>query len=198
MVADEGQAAAAAYFLVKGAAEIFHVSDRGFSVVVKLVTAPTILASPEVLVAEPVYRASIRSAGPSVVHRLTRPRFLSALTDAAANLEATIDIALAFTGAARMESSRLAGTDALLATLLLAYADVFGQDGLIGLRRSQGDLADAIGVAERSVNRVVTRWKEEGLLTKRRGRYAIEDPERLAEIAGDLGGCLVHRWREVG
>lgn len=201
IVVEEGDPARLAYFLAAGAAEIFHISEQGFSVVVKLVTAPTVLASPEVLVDEPVYRASIRAAGPATVHALSRGTFLGLLTNPAVNLEATIDIALAFTGAARMEASRLHGTESLLATLLLAYADVFGRDDgdhrVIELRRSQSQLAEAIGVAERSVNRVITRWKAEEILAKARGLYVLKSVPRLEEIAADLGGCLVHRWRDV-
>lgn len=201
-VLEEGQVAGAAYFLSEGNAEIFHISQEGFSVVVKLVTAPTILASPEVLVAEPAYRASIRALGPAIVHPIARPRFMELVRTSAANMEAVIDIALAFTGAARMESSRLFATEAVLATLLLAYADIFGTvsggDVAIGLRRSQSDLAESVGAAERSVNRIITQWKQQGLVSKRRGLYVIHRRDRLAELAGELAGCLVHRWRDVG
>lgn len=199
-IATEGQPAQAAYFLSEGAAEIFHVSEQGFSVMVKLVTAPTVLASPEVLAGEPVYLASIRSAGTSTIHRLRRPQFLQRLNEPNISLEATLDIVLAFLGAARMEVSRLHTTESLLATVLLAYAEVFGTKDssgcVIGLRRSQSDLAEAIGVAERSVNRIMTRWSSDGVVSKRRGRYILQDIDRLHDFAGDLAGCLVHRWRE--
>jgi CRP-like cAMP-binding protein len=201
LVVVEGQPAESAYFLSAGAAEIFHVSSEGFSVVVKLVTAPTVLASPEVLVAEPVHRASIRAAGAATVYPMSRARFMGAMAEQDANMEATIDIALAFTGAARMEAARLVESDSLLATLLLAYADVFGEqqgeECVISLRRSQSDLAEAIGVAERSVNRIMTRWKSEGWVGKRGGRYVVQNRGRLLELAGDLAGCIVHRWRDV-
>ena len=46
---------------------------------------------------------------------------------------------------------------------MLSYAQVFGtetDEGVrIGLRRSQADLADAIGGGERSVNRRLAGWK---------------------------------------
>jgi CRP-like cAMP-binding protein len=197
-----GERVEVGHLLAEGAAEIFHRARSGSSVVVKLVTAPTILGSPELLVREPEFLASIRAAKNARVYRMTREQYVDILrTDPAANLEAIMDIGIAFTGAARYEPSRLFESEALLATLVLAYADVFGEveDGAvrITLKRSQAQLASEIGSSERSVQRILTRWKQRGILTKRRGLYLVVDPHVLEGLAGDLAGSLVHRWREL-
>ena len=89
----------------------------------------------------------------------------------------------------------------VLAALLLAYADVFGEsDGdatLIRLKRSQAELAEAVGASERQVNRILLQWKNEGLVSKAKGLHSLLRPDIVAEIAGPLAGALVHRWRDV-
>ena len=112
-----------------------------------------------------------------------------------------MDIGIAFTGSARFEPSRLFSTDVLLATLLLSYADVFGSKtdngARINLKRSQAKLAEAIGASERSVNRLLIQWKEQGLVTKASGHYEILKPAEMEALAGELAGTMVHRWRKL-
>jgi CRP-like cAMP-binding protein len=204
VVAREGEEIVGAWFLSEGAAEIFHTSRSGASVVVKVVTAPTILSAPEMVADRRTYCAGVRAAGRSSVYGMTPSLFRACCAERDAYDEMVFDMALAFTGATLFEPSRLFETEAVLAALVLAYADVFGdrdaESGAvtIGLRRSQPDLADAIGAGDRSVNRILAAWRGEGLVDKRAGRYRLHDETALVDKAGELAGTLVHRVRSLG
>jgi CRP-like cAMP-binding protein len=194
-----GDPARHAYLLFSGAYEVFQESDQGMSVVVKLVTPPTMPGTVEVIAEEPTYLESIRVAKEATLFRITARRYLELVaTNPQAGYEALVDISQCFAGAARFEASRLHDTDVLLATLLSAYAEVFGRQVAGGVRvelkRSQAQLAGAIGCTERSVNRVFTQWKDQGLIAKLAGRYLLKDIATLHRTAGPLRGALVHRW----
>jgi len=196
-----GEPARRCHFLYSGAAEIFHVTAEGRSVVVKLVTAPTILGLPEIMAGESEYLAGIRIAGEAVTFAMKREPFLAVMeSNREASLEAIRDISLAFTGAARQEPARLFDIEVVLAALLLAYADVFGEPHgdrvLIRLRRSQAELAEAVGASERQVQRVLQQWKGESLVAKESGTRVILRPDIVREIAGPLADGMVHRWRD--
>jgi CRP-like cAMP-binding protein len=199
---NRGDDARKVFLLAEGAVEVFQENDAGASVVVKVVTAPTLLASPEVVAGEAQYNASIRGLGRAQLYAIERNRYLQLLrSDPSAAFESMRDISIAFAGAARFESSRLFSTEALLAALLLTYGKVFGQpsgEGMrITLKRSQADLAAAVGAAERSVNRVFKDWQAAGWVIKTRGRYVLVDEPVLARLAGELTTGLLHRWREL-
>jgi CRP-like cAMP-binding protein len=55
-----GSPARHVFLLTEGAYEVFQDSDAGFSVVVKVVTPPTLPGSVEVLASQPRYLESIR------------------------------------------------------------------------------------------------------------------------------------------
>jgi CRP/FNR family cyclic AMP-dependent transcriptional regulator len=196
-----GEPARRCHFLYSGAAEIFHTTAEGRSAVVKLVTAPTLLGLPEIMAGESEYLAGIRMAGEAVTFAMEREPFFTIMeSNRAASLEATRDISLAFTGAARQEPARLFDTEVVLAALLLAYADVFGEANgdrvLLTLKRSQAELAEAVGASERQVQRVLQQWKAESLVAKEGGRRVILRPDIVREIAGPLADGMVHRWRD--
>jgi CRP-like cAMP-binding protein len=202
IVLHRGDEAAKVYLLADGAVEIFQETREGASVVVKVVTAPTLLASPEVMAGEPSYNASIRSLGRAAMYGLSREHYLQLVrTNVGAAYESIRDISIAFSGAARFEASRLFSSEALLANLLLTYAEVFGQPSAEGtrivLKRSQADLASAIGAAERSVNRIFRQWKASRWVHKARGCYVLVDGGVLLHLAGELHGALLHRWRDL-
>jgi CRP-like cAMP-binding protein len=196
-----GDAAKDVYLLFDGAYEVYQESDQGSSVVVKVVTGPTMPGSVELIAGEPNYQESIRIAGQATLYRVpARDYFRILSTNPRASYESLVDISLCFAGAAKFEASRLHDADVLLATLLLAYGDLFGRKVAAGVRvelkRSQAQLSAAIGCTERSVNRVLTGWREQGVALKLAGRYLLKDVDALSRIAGPLRGALVHRWVE--
>lgn len=200
VVFERGTAADRAWFLAAGAVEIVQRSAEGTSIVVKILTAPTLFGVIEILGGEPHVLETVRALGGADVYGLPRAAFLDRIArDADAAYECLVDVGAAFCVAARFEHARLHETEALLANLLLAYVDVLGErwDGgvRVAVKRTQAELAEAIGAGERSVNRILADWKDAGLVHKIDARYLVRDRDALVERAGDLRGSLVHRFR---
>ena len=196
---ERGEPADRAFLLFEGAHEVVQGSQSGRSVVLKVVTPLTVAGSVELLAGEPDYLETIRIAGDAVLYVLEADDFLSVVArNQGALTESACDVAQCFCGAARYEASRLFDNDVVLATLMSAYASVFGEPTRKGtrirLRRSQSDLAAATGIAERSVNRVLADWQKLGLVSKTAGLYTLHDVGAVQRLAGPLEGSLVHRW----
>ena len=185
-------------FLVReGAVEIFQRTAEGFSTVVKILAAPSLFGHGEALSDEALYLESTRLVGDGRLHRMDKEKFIAMVkSDAALGYECLVDTCAMFMVSARFEPARMLETEALLANLLLSYAAVAGrvdEDGVrLELRRTQDDLAQAIGAAERSVNRVFARWKRDDLVIKKEGKYTLRSPRALVDIAGELLGSLTH------
>ncbi len=198
-----GDEADACYFLRDGAVELLQSSEDGKAVLVKILVGPTLFGAIEPLGGEPLYLETVRVLEKANVVRLTRARFLQLVSeDAEASFECLKDVGKAFCVAAQLEPARLFPADAQLAAVLLAYADACGDpcdDGVhMRVKRTQEDLAQAIGGGERSVNRFLTEWKSRGLVSKRTARYLVHDLEGLRLIAGSLSFGLVHRLAPRG
>jgi CRP-like cAMP-binding protein len=194
---EKGAPADHAYLLAHGAIEILQPGADGMSVVVKILQAPTLFGAIEAFGEEPLYLETVRCLGKVRVVRMTSARLRQvALDNPRAGYEALLDVARAFCVAARLEPARLAQTDTLLANALLAYVDVVGEerDGarFMTVKRTQSDLAAAIGAGERSVNRILSAWLDAGVVVKRDARYGVVDRAFLENLAGDLLGSLVH------
>jgi CRP-like cAMP-binding protein len=73
-----------------------------------------------------------------------------------------------------------------LAKRILAMADACAADapGARELRYSQGELAQLVGAARESVNRVIGRWRQIGLVSVEGRRMTIRDRAALAALAG--------------
>ena len=198
VVFHKGEPAAHAFFLVDGAVEILQPGAGGGSVVVKLLQAPTLFGAIEAFSSDGTYLESVRCLGPVRLVRVTSARLREiAARDAAAAYDALVDVSRAFCVAARFEASRLSTTEALLANALLAYVDVVGseRDGgrFMTVKRTQADLAAAIGAAERSVNRILADWQSRDAVRKVAARYGVLDRAFLEETADELLGSLVHK-----
>lgn len=194
----KGAPAAHGYFLVDGAVEILQPGADGTSVVVKILQAQTLFGAIEALGAETHYLETVRCLGAVRTVRMTSARLRQiAAADVAACYEALVDVARAFCVTARFEPARLASTEAMLANVMLAYTDVVGEDRgearFMTVKRTQADLAAAIGAGERSVNRILAEWQESGVVVKEAARYGVIKREFLEDTAGELVGSLVHR-----
>lgn len=77
---------------------------------------------------------------------------------------------------------------ARLAKKLLHLAERYGEEAApgtrIGLRLSQGELADLVGTTRESVNKQIRAWTEDGVLRMERGEVTILDADRLERFAG--------------
>ena len=194
---ERGDAATHTWFLEHGAVEIVQSGDAGAEVVVKILVGPTLFGTIEALGDEPHYLESVRCLGAIRGYRMAREDFVRALAgDASLGLECAADMSRAFCVAARFEANRMYDADVLLANLLVAYAEIFGERAAGGMRlrikRTQGELAGAIGASERQVNRLIIDWRADGRLTKSAGFYTIADLPYFAERAMPLTGSLVH------
>jgi CRP-like cAMP-binding protein len=194
-----GEPARRAYLLFEGAHEVVQESEDGLSVVLKVVTPMTVPGSVELIAGEPEYLETIRIAGGATMFELDAAAFFGVVERSPKALsESASDVAQCFCGAARYEASRLFEADVVLATLLCAYAEVFGAQTSAGVRielkRSQADLAAATGATERSVNRILAEWQKLKLVSKDAGRYTVHDLGALQRKSGPLDGSLVHRW----
>ena len=198
VIFDRGDPAARTYLLAAGALEIRQTSEAGLSSVVKILVGPALFGQTEPLAGEPEYLESVVALGRVTFYAMERRRFTELVRgDAALGYECLVDMGRAFCVKARFEAPQLFQTEALLANLLIAYAELFGerrrQRVVIGLRRTQADLAEAIGAGERSVNRILATWKHREIITKEKARYILCNELFLRETAGDLVGSLVHR-----
>jgi hypothetical protein len=173
-----------------------QVHPGGGATVVKILKAPGFFGLTEPVAGERDYLVSTRALGPARYFAMAKRPLRQLLGE---NVDATVELleymSAAFCVTARFEASRLFPPEALLANLLLAYLDVAPEwyDGSwrIALKRTQADLANAIGASERLVNRRITEWQDGGVLEKKNARFTIHQRESLETIAGDLVGSLV-------
>jgi CRP-like cAMP-binding protein len=77
---------------------------------------------------------------------------------------------------------------ARLAKKLLHLGERYGAEipeGLrIGLKLSQGELADLVGTSRESVNKQMQAWRKEGVVAMEQGEITLRDPQRLEQLAG--------------
>ena len=76
-------------------------------------------------------------------------------------------------------------------TARLAAVDLVNSDGSFSLPLTQNDLADTMGLTVVHVNRVLRRFRDEGLLCWSRRRVTILDRARL-ELAADFHDAYLH------
>jgi len=193
-----GDVAAHAWVLRRGAVEILQPLDDGRAVLVKLLVGPCLFGVIEQLGGATHYLETVQVLGNADVVSIDSATFSTMLkTDAARSYECLVDVGTAFCVAARQESARLQPLEAQVASVLLAWADATGEatsTGIrLGVKRSQEDIAAAVGCSERSVTRVLADWKEHHVVDKSGGRFTLVDVERLRTQAGVLHDSLVHR-----
>ncbi len=91
---------------------------------------------------------------------------------------------------ARMEDSALRTAPERLARILvhlcLDYGGETAQGVVLSINLTQGELARWAVMSRESLNKILGRWADEGLLTQSRNQITIHDRERLDEIA-ELG-----------
>jgi CRP-like cAMP-binding protein len=88
-----------------------------------------------------------------------------------------------------LEDASLLDLPARLAKRLLNLAEGVGekQDGgiLIGVKLSQTDLGNMLGVTREAVNKQLREWKKDGLVDMQDGQMLILDPTALEDLVGD-------------
>ncbi|MBI1949270.1 MAG: Crp/Fnr family transcriptional regulator [Deltaproteobacteria bacterium] len=197
VIARRDDPATACWYHATGALEVFQPGADGRSYLARLLLAPNIICLKECIAGEQRYLQTVRALERASLMRIERERALALLmANPALSLRTLVEVSRAFCGAAGLEANRLHGTESLLANVVLAYCEACGEpwDGVVRMRvkRTQADLADCIGANERSVNRILTTWKAQGLVDKRDSRLLVLDATRLAERVEDGRRALVH------
>lgn len=189
----EGDAPEAFWLLLSGSARVFFVSEEGLEVTVKIFCAPAAFGEIELLTGHP-HAECVSMIDRGRVAIIPRSMF-SALLDASARFSRNVlaDTCARFLIAVQNERAlAFLSVEQRLAHVLLSYARSFGVpvEGGLGLRveLSQARLALDMGVAVKSVQRTMTRWKREGLLATRGRSLVLRD---LAALRGVVGADLL-------
>ncbi len=193
-----GEPATTLWYQASGLLEVYQTSADGRGYLARILVAPTVLCLKECLAGEAGYMQTVSVLEAAEVVSISRERALEVLgAHPALCLNTLVEVSRAFCGAAGLEANRLDSAERLLASVLLAYTAACGEpwDGGVRMRvkRTQTDLAGAIGANERSVNRVLGVWKREGIVDKRDARYLVLDRAALVELADPQALALVYR-----
>lgn len=194
----QGDAASHGYALISGAVEILQCDASGAALVSKILVAPNLLGILETLGHEPFYLESVRALGPVRVRPFSAHELTLVLSQShEATLECLLNTVTAFSLAARFSVSHLATSQQKLANYVHALFELFGEtqgEGMrLQLKRSQVEFAQAIGMSERNVSRLLAKWDQARILRKSRGRYELLDRAKLHAMAGELAGSLIFR-----
>ena len=88
---------------------------------------------------------------------------------------------------ARMEDSALRSAPERLSRMLVHLVNDYGIETDTGMQLSinltQGELARWTHMSRESLNKILNRWSDEGLLEQSRSKITVKDLERLEEIA---------------
>ena len=88
---------------------------------------------------------------------------------------------------ARMEDSALRSAPERLSRMLVHLVNDYGIETAEGMQLSinltQGELARWTHMSRESLNKILNRWSDEGLLAQSRSKITVKDLERLEEIA---------------
>lgn len=182
VVLAEGDPARHVFALERGAVRVFHMSDEGEEVALKLFRAPAIFGEAEAFAQIP-YLEHVAAVEPSELLVMPADRVLELLrAEPECAVRMLMDVATRLAIAAYNEKS-LAFFPATirLANYLLDHCRFSdpGGAGEASLELNQDQMAAAIGVTRRSVAKDIIAWQKEGVIQRRKGRYIIVDREAL-------------------
>ncbi|MBI5511815.1 MAG: Crp/Fnr family transcriptional regulator [Deltaproteobacteria bacterium] len=185
-----GAEAAHVYVLLDGVIRVFHEDKDGRQATVKHLTAPVTFAEMEVIAGCELLESTQALTAARLV-RLDADRFRELVDrEPAATALLFKDICARFCVAARNETAILCDVPTRLASQLLALADLFGKPTPAGIQIrkaiNQGDLANGLGVVERSVRRTMTEWKKRGWISVHKGWLVLNRPEELEALCHGL------------
>jgi CRP-like cAMP-binding protein len=186
-----GDTSGGLFVISDGRMRIWTVSSAGAEVTLNVLTKGTVFGEIGML------DASVRTAGASAMEatellEIGRRTFFSALDadpQLARNVIELLCLRLRWVSA-RMEDATLRAAPQRLARMLgyLArdHGNAVGSDIAISIRLTQGELAQWAAMSRESLNKLMVRWAEEGIITQSRGQMTVHKLDRLDEIA-ELG-----------
>ncbi len=185
-ILDPSQADAGIVLLEKGAVRCYVDDAEGRQRVVRMVYAPALIGVADtVLGRSPSYRAETVTSVTAlrISAQVWRANFaelprwqrivLNSLAHEVAELSRTHEVSLR-------------SAEARLADVLLDFAERFGQQSSGGLllrhKLTQEYLANHIGAADRSVRRIMRRWRSSGWISISRGWLVLENVDALRRV----------------
>ena len=176
------------YLVQRGRIKIWTVSAAGAEVTLNVLGPGTVFGEIGLL------DGSERTAGASALDAvellaISRAAFDSALDrdpQLARNVISFLCERLRWVSA-RMEDSALRSAPERLARMLNHLVNDYGIETSEGMQLSinltQGELARWTHMSRESLNKILNRWSDEGLLQQSRGKITVQDQERIEEIA---------------
>jgi CRP-like cAMP-binding protein len=184
----KGDAAAQVYVVASGRLKVVTTSSEGDEVLFAILDEGEVVGELPMLTGGR-RTASVVALEPCELLALARRDFLRFLRE---QPEAAIELMVVL--AERLvrisefaEDALFLSLPARLAKKLLHLAERYGEEGAgglrIGLRLSQGELADLVGTTRESVNKQIRAWTADGIVHMERGEVTILDGERLERFA---------------
>jgi len=187
----EGEKAEWFYFLKQGAIKCLKYAPQGDELILKILLPGEMFCCESVTFeGDTVHPGNAQSLGPTTVLKLNRTTYFECLHQ---HPPVTMQV-ISYLGNRLKESQDLAKSFALdpaetrLATLLLRLAEKLGEkepEGVyIGIQLTRQEIAQMIAVAKETVVRILTRFKEQGILFAPSGKkLIIADMDALKQLA---------------
>lgn len=189
-----GESAEHLYVVAAGQVKVFQSARSGQDTIVDILAPGDLFGALSVL-GQPIYAETVEALVTTCALRIKTEVFREVLLEhPQVALRVLDDVTAQLAGARSAASLRPAATVAQrVATTLLRLADKFGQQGASGdgtviqLPLSRADLASMTGSTPESVSRVMSRFRQDGVIDSGRRWTSILDRNRLvAIIASDV------------
>ncbi|MCB9556900.1 MAG: Crp/Fnr family transcriptional regulator [Deltaproteobacteria bacterium] len=188
-----GEPADRVFVLVAGTVRVFHRAHNGDEVVVKVLGAPAIFGEAEALPGGLPYQENVAAVGVAarvlIIPRQAMVALLRQEPQVAYRLLLDVSHRLAI-ASYNERSLAFHPPTVRLANYLLDYPCP-SECRVVALTQQQ--MAEAIGVSRRSVNKDITAWKREGIVERHSGGYRILDAARLSNYADSERLSLTYR-----
>lgn len=173
------------YALLEGAVGVFYSSDEGIAVLVKVFAGPALFGEMELPFGIPRMEY-VEVLSPAQVVRWDGASFLELLRqEPAVCFQMFEDVAKRLCISAYLERAlAFHDVETRAAGLFLSLLDTNPKSGgRVPFKLSYGMIARCLGVTEKSVERTVGRWLQEGWLARKSGSYTVLDLAKLREKA---------------
>ena len=189
----KGDVASQVYVVASGRLKVTSTSTSGDEVVLNLLDAGEVVGELPMLIGGQ-RTATVVALEPTELVVLERREFLrflrehpeSAVTLLTVMAERVVRLS------EYLEDAVFLGVGVRIAKRLLSLAEQFGEprgeEVVLGVRLSQGELASYVGTTRETVNKQIRAWTDAGVLRMEAGAITIQRTDELERLAGlDLG-----------
>lgn len=189
-----GEDASGIYVLLRGTVRVFHRTDDGRSVVVKLLSAPGTFGEMELLHNLP-FLESVAAVNTATVTHIDRPAYLAMLeARPAMMMEQLRHLAAAFCIAAKNERQHFATLEQRVANLLIDFAELHGAavdaPVLRMPRMTRKAIAAHLAASERGVANVLATFRKGELLLDDGDHWLLAEAAYFRELAAPVRHSL--------